>query len=389
MQLHYPRFISLSVRSGFQLPDLGLYDIVGASVIDRFLGKFMAQHYHNYNNNYGQPITSNNDGGGHSGYGGCIGEGNRRLYEKLYRDLGGEVIAGLESQEVNEIILNPDGKLWFDHVSRGLLCVGAMIKTQAFSLLNSVAGIHSFVVSQHCPRLEAELPHFQAMHGERFTGQVPPIVSAPCFTIRKKSSVVFTLQDYIGAQRMSVRQAEILRGLVLERKNVLVCGGPGSGKTTITNALIAEAVQHEANQRFLLLEDLPELQCAATNKVAMLTSAEVDMTGLLRAAMRMRPDRILIGEVRGKEALDMLKAWNTGCPGGICTVHANGTEEAIQRVLDLAMEAGLTVPPIALLLHTVDAVVAVVRRGSQKGFISSIAKLKEYRNDKFIFEKLD
>lgn len=120
----------------------------------------------------------------------------------------------------------------------------------------------------------------------------------------------------------------------------------------------------------------------------MLTSSDVNMTGLLRAAMRMRPDRILIGEVRGGEALDMLKAWNTGCPGGLCTVHANGTEEAVQRILDLAMESGLTVPPIQLIMHTIDAIVSVIRKGSQKGFIHDIVSLTEYKNGHFQFEKL-
>jgi type IV secretion system protein VirB11 len=317
-----------------------------------------------------------------------ITESHRRLYEKLYRDLGKEVVAFLEDQDVNEIMLNPDGMLWVDRTSTGQTCIGTMTKAQAFSVLNSVAGIHDFVVSQHSPRLEAELPYYQAMKGERFTGQIPPICSAPCFTIRKKSEIIFTLADYIASQRMTEKQAQMLCNLVAERKNILVCGGPGSGKTTVTNALIIEAVKGDQNQRFLILEDLPELQCAAPNKVSFLTSDDVDMTGLLRAAMRMRPDRILIGEVRGKEALDMLKAWNTGCPGGICTVHANGTEEAVQRILDLAMEAGLTTPPISLVLHTIDAIVSVIRNGSKKGFIHEIVKLGDYHNDKFIFEKL-
>lgn len=317
-----------------------------------------------------------------------LSESHRRLYEKLYRDLGSEIVTFLEDKDINEIMLNPDGKLWIDRTSMGQIPVGEVAKAQAFSILNSVAGIHNFVVSQHSPRLEAELPHYKAMRGERFTGQIPPICSAPCFTIRKRSEVVFTLDDYISTERMTEEQARVLCNLVMERKNILVCGGPGSGKTTVTNALIIEAVKTDQNQRILILEDLPELQCSAVNKVAFLTSDDVDMTGLLRAAMRMRPDRILIGEVRGKEALDMLKAWNTGCPGGICTVHANGTEEAVQRILDLTMEAGLTNPPVSLILHTIDAIVSVTRDGSKKGFIHEITNLGGYQNDKFVFEKL-
>lgn len=315
-------------------------------------------------------------------------ESQHRLYEKLSRDLTQPIVSFLGDKDINEIMLNPDGKLWIDSAVKGQSCVGLLTKAQAFSIMNAIAGIHGFVVSQHCPRLEAELPYYGVMKGERFTGQVPPVVSAPCFTIRKKSDIVFTLDDYVKTHRLTESQANILCQLIQEQKNILICGGPGSGKTTVTNALIVEAVKSDENQRFLILEDLPELQCHAPNRVAMLTSDDVDMTGLLRAAMRMRPDRILIGEVRGKEALDMLKAWNTGCPGGICTVHANGAEEAIQRILDLTMEAGLTVTPIQLVLHTIDAIVSVVRKGSQKGFIHEILALGDYNNGKFSFEKL-
>jgi P-type conjugative transfer ATPase TrbB len=315
-------------------------------------------------------------------------ESQQRLYEKLCRDLGEDIIRFLQDTDINEVMLNPDGKLWIDSSSKGLIHASHLNRAQAFSIINDVAGIHNFVVTQHSPRLEAELPFFKIMQGERFTAQIPPIVSAPSFTIRKKSEVIFKLEDYVATKRLTENQAKKLKDLIRNRKNILVSGGPGSGKTTVTNALVIEAVKYDKNQRFLILEDLPELQCEAQNKVAMLTSDDVNMTGLLRAAMRMRPDRILIGEVRGREALDMLKAWNTGCPGGICTVHANGASEAIQRILDLAMEAGLIVPPIQLVSQTIDAIVSVTRKGNQKGFIHEILALGEYKNEKFIFEKL-
>jgi len=317
-----------------------------------------------------------------------LSESQTRLYEKIYRDLGNDIISFLEDDDINEIMLNPDGKLWIDSTKQGQVFIQEMPSPQALSIVNGIAGLHHCVISFHSPRLEAELPFFKSMNGERFTAQIPPIVSSPSFTIRKRSNIIFTLRDYHDSGRLTTLQEIELRCLVSNRKNILVCGGPGVGKTTVTNALIHAAVTDNANQRFILLEDLPELQCSAPNKVSMLTSNAVNMTDLLKTAMRMRPDRILIGEVRGREALDMLKAWNTGCPGGICTVHANGAEEAIQRILDLAMEAGLTVPPIALVLQTIDAIVFVNRAGNQKGFIQSILKLKGYGNEKFIFEKL-
>jgi P-type conjugative transfer ATPase TrbB len=317
-----------------------------------------------------------------------LSESHRRLYEKLHNDIGEQISLFLEDRDVNEIMVNPDGKVWIDSSTRGLFHSYDLNRAQVFSIIHGIAGIHNFVVTQQNPRLEAELPFYKSMRGERFTAQVPPIVSSPSFTIRKKSEVIFSLEDYIKTNRMTEKQSNVLKTLIKTRKNILVCGGPGSGKTTVTNALIVEAVKNDENQRFIILEDLPELQCSAFNKVAMLTTDNVNMTGLLRAAMRMRPDRILIGEVRGAEALDMLKAWNTGCPGGICTIHANGCEEAIQRITDLAMEAGLTVPPIQLVLHTIHAIVSVDRQGNQKGFVRDILSLGEYKNGKFEFKKL-
>jgi Flp pilus assembly CpaF family ATPase len=183
-----------------------------------------------------------------------LNESHRRLFEKLHHDLGKEIISALQNKAVNEIMLNPDGGLWVDHSDAGLCQVGSLTTAQGYSIMHAVAGIHNVVVSFDHPRLESELPHFGEMRGERFTGQVPPIVSAPCFTVRKKSERVFTLDDYVGVGRLQKAQAAVLSQLVQARKNILVCGGPGSGKTTVVNALIAEAVQQDKNQRFLLLE---------------------------------------------------------------------------------------------------------------------------------------
>ncbi len=315
-------------------------------------------------------------------------ESQNRLYEKLYRDLGDDLICHLQNSDINEVLLNPDGKLWIDSSSDGLNHVDNLNPAQAFSIINDIAGLHNVVVTHQSPLLEAEFPHYKSLRGERFTALIPPIVSGPSFTIRKRPEKVFNLNDYVTSGRMTERQATILSSLVKERKNILVTGGPGSGKTTVTNALILTALESDKKQRFVILEDLPELQCKASNVLPMLTSNEVNMTGLLRSAMRMRPDRILIGEVRGSEALDMLKAWNTGCPGGICTVHANGAEEAIQRILDLSMEAGLIVRPIQLVVHTIDVVVFVARQGSQKGFVKEIVALKGMMNEKLSFENI-
>lgn len=315
-------------------------------------------------------------------------ESQRRLCEKLYHDLGEAIVACLNDKKIHEIMLNPDGQLWTDSHEDGLLSVDHLPSTQAFSIIHAVAGFHNFVITQHNPQLEARLPFFKSMQGQRFIAQVPPIVSAPSFTIRKQSEVIFTLNDYLHSGRLTQQQDFVLRDLVQKRKNILICGGPGSGKTTLINALILEALRQDDKQRLLILEDLPELQCPSSNKVAMLTSSSVTMTALVRMAMRMRPDRILLGEVRSFEALDMLKAWNTGCPGGMCTVHANSAQEAIQRILDLAMENRLTAPPLQLVSQTINTIVSINRKGHQKGFIHEILALGSYQNEQFTFTKL-
>ncbi len=207
-------------------------------------------------------------------------ETERRLYTKLYNDLGSQIMNYLNDKHINEIMLNPNGSLWVDHSITGQECVGFINKTQAFSILQSVAGVNNFIVSEQNPLLEAQMPNFKELQGQRFTGQFPPIASAPCFTLRKRSEIVFKLDDYTASGRMTLEQASILRDLVKANQNILVCGSPGSGKTTVTNSLIIEAVNFNPQQRFIILEDTPEIQCNANNIVSLLTSINVNMTAL-------------------------------------------------------------------------------------------------------------
>src|SRR5260370_3843304 len=177
------------------------------------------------------------------------------------------------------------------------------------------------------PRVSAELPE----SGERFEGLLPPVVAAPAFAIRKPAVAVFTLEDYVAAGIMSVGQAETLRAAVADRQNILVAGGTSTGKTTLTNALLAEVAK--TADRVVLIEDTRELQCKAPNLVALRTKDGVaSLSDLVRSSLRLRPDRIPLGEVRGAEALDLLKAWGTGHPGGIGTIHAGSALGALRRL---------------------------------------------------------
>jgi len=275
--------------------------------------------------------------------------------------LGPAIARFLEDPSIVEVMLNPDGRLWIDRLSGGLEDTTIRIPPMdAERILRLVA--HHVGVEVHAgnPRVSAELPET----GERFEGLVPPVVAASCFAIRRPAVAVFTLGDYVEAGIMSEAQAEQLRAAVRERKNVLVAGGTSTGKTTLVNALLAEIAK--TNDRIVLIEDTRELQCAAPNLVALRTKdGAASLSDLVRSSLRLRPDRIPIGEVRGAEALDLLKAWGTGHPGGVGTLHAGSAIGALRRLEQLIQEAVVTVPR-ALIAETIDIVAVLAGRGSAR-----------------------
>lgn len=266
-----------------------------------------------------------------------------RLSEKLRRELGPVVLKALSDPDVIEIILNPDGRIWVESHTAGMSQTDAsMAPTQAENLIGTVAAALNAVANPQNPIIEGELP----LTGSRFEGLLPPIAPSPCFVIRKRASVLYTLDHYIKDNIVTRAQAIVLRDAIAKRRNILIAGGTGSGKTTLVNALIHEMVSlGDQAERFVIIEDTLELQCAARNALQLHTTDAADMTRLVRATMRLRPDRIIIGEVRGKEALALLKAWNTGHPGGITTLHANSASAALLRLLSLVEEAGVPAQP--------------------------------------------
>ncbi|MBN9048996.1 MAG: P-type conjugative transfer ATPase TrbB [Rhizobiales bacterium] len=275
--------------------------------------------------------------------------------------LGPDIATFLEDPAVVEVMLNPDGRLWVDRLSEGLSDTGAsLLAADGERIIRLVAHHVGAEVHPGAPRVSAELPGT----GERFEGLLPPVVSAAAFSIRKPAVAVFTLDDYAAAGILTAAQAEILRKAVTERRNILVAGGTSTGKTTLTNALLAEVAK--SSDRVVLIEDTRELQCAAQNLVALRTKDGVaTLSDLVRSSLRLRPDRIPIGEVRGAEALDLLKAWGTGHPGGIGTIHAGTALGALRRLEQLIQEAVITVPR-ALIAETIDIVAVLAGRGAQR-----------------------
>jgi len=275
--------------------------------------------------------------------------------------LGPAIATFLEDPSIVEVMLNPDGRLWVDRLSGGLEDSGRTLSAaDGERIVRLVAHHVGAEVHAARPRVSAELPET----GERFEGLLPPVVAAPAFAIRKPAVAVFTLDDYVAAGVMAAGQAAVLRKAVAARKNILVAGGTSTGKTTLTNALLAEIAG--TTDRVVLIEDTRELQCRAPNLVALRTKDGVaSLSDLVRSSLRLRPDRIPIGEVRGAEALDLLKAWGTGHPGGVGTIHAGTALGALRRLEQLIQEAVVTVPK-TLIAETIDVVAVLRGRGAER-----------------------
>jgi len=255
-------------------------------------------------------------------------QSRQRLLVKLERDLGPDVMAALRNPRTTDILLNPDGTLWHGLLGEPVRKIGTMTPARAEGALRTIAAALDTTITSNHPMVEGELP----IDGSRVAGQIPPIVSAPAFAIRKKAIAVHTLDDYGEQGIMTPDQRAVIDRAVRNHRNILIIGGTGSGKTTLANAIIRAMVDLDAHERFLIIEDTAELQCVGENVVQYVATVDVNMTQLLRIAMRMWPSRIIVGEVRGPEALNLLLAWNSGHEGGIGTLHANNTRSGLTKL---------------------------------------------------------
>jgi len=293
-------------------------------------------------------------------------ESRDRQRTMLRTAMGPRIAAALADPAVIEVMVNPDGALRMDRLGEGRIDLGVRIAPSATErIIRLVASHLRLEVHATCPIVSAELPSLgDGIAGERFEGLLPPVVLAPCFAIRKPAARIHSLGDYVNAHILTVNEAAWLQRAVTARKNILIAGGTSSGKTTLANALLAE-IAHQ-DERVIVIEDTRELQCAAPDCVNLRTKPGVaSLADLVRSTLRLRPDRIIVGEVRGAEALDMLKAWNTGHPGGIATVHANSAPAALYRLEQLIQEAVVTVPR-KLIAEAIDVIVFIGGRGNSR-----------------------
>ncbi len=285
-------------------------------------------------------------------------EKQRRLAEKLQRECGVAVCTPLADDDVTEIMVNPDGKVWIETYSRGVIDTGQVLPPmQVENVITTVAALLETVVTPSQPVVDGELP----FSGHRFAGILPPVSEAPTYVIRKHARVVYTLDEYCNAAILTPWQAAFFRRALRDKKNLLISGGTASGKTTFANALLHElSLILDEHERLIILEDTRELRCAVPNTLKLRTADVATLTFLVAKTMRLRPDRIIIGEVRGSEALALLKAWNTGHSGGLATIHANSASAALTRLDMLVQEAGVPPQP-QLVRETVDYIVHIAK----------------------------
>lgn len=300
-----------------------------------------------------------------------------RLVRKLQDALGEQLCVALDDATVVEIMLNPDGRLFIERLGHGVAPAGKMSTAAAEVVIGSVAHALQSEADGERPIISGELP----IGGHRFEGLLPPVVSGPAFTIRRRASRLISLREYVKSKVMTQAQASAIQSAIDARMNIVISGGTGSGKTTLANAIIAEIVTAVPDDRMVILEDTAEIQCTAENAVSLHTSDTIDMARLLKSTMRLRPDRIIVGEVRDGAALTMLKAWNTGHPGGVTTIHSNTAMSALRRLEQLTAEASQQ-PMQEVIGEAVDLVVSIERTGKGRR-VREVIYIEGYRNGRY------
>jgi type IV secretion system protein TrbB len=306
-----------------------------------------------------------------------VQEKEKRYKERLKKDIPDIIQQAMEKSSVIEIMANPDGTIWVDDLIMGQYKLAHIKAHQAESIINVIASIVNNPITQENPILECELPY----DGSRFAAMIPPVVQAPIFSIRRKALQVFTLADYVNADMLSQQQCLTIQSWIQERKNIVIVGGTSSGKTTLMNAVMQDITSQNPEHRLVILEDTIELQCTATNSIALKSTQTVSMQALVKATLRHRPDRIIVGEVRGKEAFDLLTAWSTGHPGGVASLHANsarGTFLRLEQLLELATQS----PMKPLIGEAIDAIIYIEKTATGRA-VKTLLQVDGYRENQY------
>lgn len=285
-----------------------------------------------------------------------------RLLQTLRARFGPIIFKALQDSHVIEVMLNTDGLVWAEYQDGTMKQIDTITPTNAIDLLGAVAASMQTVINTENPILEGELMINEA----RIAAILPPVADNAIFCIRKRAEHIYSLQGYISDGALTTKAGNLLQQAINDKKNIVIAGGTGSGKTTFANALLLEIAESHPDDRLVILEDTVEIQVSSKNAVMLKTAVTVTMQKLLQATLRLRPDRIIVGEVRGAEALTLLKAWNTGHPGGLATIHANSAIEALARLEQLVAESGLTTKVEQLISAAVDLMVFIEKSAGNR-----------------------
>jgi type IV secretion system protein VirB11 len=303
-------------------------------------------------------------------------EAEREVHEKrmvsLRASMGATALGALQDPTVLEIMLNPDGKLWVEKFGAPMALVGRIDTYKGRRILSLVAAALNTVITREEPVVEGEFP----LDGSRFEGMDAPIVAGPAFAIRKKAAKVFTLDEYVSAGVFPAHLKAFFEEAIIRRQNILVAGGTGSGKTTLTNSLIETISRLCPHDRIITMEDTRELVVMSANRVEFRTTDFVKYEKLLKTTLRLRPDRIIVGEVRDGSAHDLLKCWNTGHDGGLGTLHSNSAFETFQRLRDLVAERVVS-PMHSLIGQSVDVIIFIAKTAEGRR-VTEVLKVNGY-----------
>lgn len=305
--------------------------------------------------------------------------------EKLQREFGDDVNRARSDQNVIEIMANPDGRLWLDTLSHGIVDTGIVIPpTQITMAIRTIATYYDRIITAESPRIQAEIP----LTGERFQGLRPPLCE-PSYVIRKHLPRVFSMAEMVANGTVTPEQATILLAAIRDEKNILTCGATMSGKTVLLDTVIYETSRlHGVNLRIVVIEDTLELHVEAANKITLRATETETMRTLVHTAMRLRPDRLIVGEVRGAEALEMLKSWATGHGGSACTIHAGSPDRALRRLKAAVQEAGVPAD-LEFIGEVVDLIVMMKRRGPGQWGVEEIVACEGWENGRYLLHRLD
>lgn len=299
----------------------------------------------------------------------------------------GTLMPFIEDKEIFEIYVNPDGKVWIDTFTGRRFSGVDISPAQTKQIIMNVAALTNQIIPANMPILSAEIPDSKYFESCRFQGNLPNVVAAPTINIRKHPKKIFTLDDYVAQKTMSLRQKEIIIKAIHAKQNIITAGATKSGKTTLLNAILAEI--STLNDRVIMIEDTPELRCTAKDYVSMRTTNTVTMDDCLRSVLRMTPDRIVVGEVRGGEALALLDAWSTGHGGGCSTVHSNNAKDTLLRLENMTSRVSQN-PQQTTIAQAVNMVIYLRYNGNRR-IIEDIIQLDGYDSIKkeYIYHKID